>query len=701
MSVTLRPSAEALTSCATLTHLLQARAKLHPDRLVYTFLADGETAEENLTFADLDRRARVLAGELRRLELHDARALIVYEPGLEYLVALIGCFYAKVAAVPVYPPDPMRATRTLARLQSILNDAQPRVVLTTCALRHWADSLPVMGGPPARVLATDTLDFDADPPWEDPGITPETVALLQYTSGSTSAPRGCAITHANLLYNFQHILRFDEPNAVAVSWLPMYHDMGLIGLALQVAHGGRRLVFMSPLSFVQRPFRWLQAISKYRAYATASPNFGYELCARKVTDEEIRQLDLSCLTLACNGAEPIRHDTLTHFRKRFGLCGLRPEALYPCYGLAEGTLIVSGGGKHDPPVLRGFSAAELAQGRGVGHTENGKALQTLVGCGRAVEGTTVRIVDAQTRRLCPDGQIGEIWVQGPGVALGYWNRPPESQEIFQAYTADTDEGPFLRTGDLGFFDAGELFVVGRRKDLIILHGKNHYPQDIETTITQCHPSLRRDCGAAFSIDAEGGERLVVVQEVVRPQKLDLEDLLTTIRSEIIREHEASPQAIVLIKGGTLPKTSSGKIQRTETRERFLAGQLDVVRQWKAAIAPPRPAEVPQAPAVSKADLVRCNGSPTRDELFRTVCHLLQQLIPEPGTPITPETRLFGDLGLASIDAVALQGLVEDHFRRRFPFDEFMAELGRRQARDAQVAEFVTFLHDDFAHPVGK
>jgi acyl carrier protein len=379
-------------------------------------------------------------------------------------------------------------------------------------------------------------------------------------------------------------------------------------------------------------------------------------------------------------------------------------------------LIVSGGGKHDPPVLRSFSAAELSQGRGVAqpaaentaqpaakntaHAGNGESRQSLVGCGRAVEGTTVRIVDPQTRRLCGDGQIGEIWVQGPGVAKGYWNRRAESQEVFQAYTADTHEGPFLRTGDLGFFDAGELFVVGRRKDLIILHGKNHYPQDIEATITQCHPSLRRDCGAAFSVDAEGGERLVLVHEVARPQKIDLDALLATIRGEIIREHEVSPQAIVLIKGGTLPKTSSGKIQRAETRERFLAGELDVVKQWQEA-SNPRPADVPQAPAVAKTDLVHCNGSPSRDELFRTVCHLLQQLIPEPGTRITPETRLFGDLGLASIDAVALQGMVEGHFRRRFPFDEFMAELGRRQARDAQVSEFVTFLHDGFAHPLGK
>jgi acyl-CoA synthetase (AMP-forming)/AMP-acid ligase II/acyl carrier protein len=697
MPIPSSPSTEALSSCPTLSHLLRARAGLHPERLAYTYLTDGESAEENLTFAGLDQRARVLAAELRRLGLEDSRALIVYEPGLDYLVALLGCFYAKVAAVPVYPPDPMRATRTLARLQSIVSDAQPRAVLTTSALRGWADSLPVAGGSLEHVLATDIMNFDADPPWEDPGLAPDTVALLQYTSGSTSAPRGCVITHRNLLYHFQHIQHFDEPDAVAVSWLPMYHDMGLIGLALQTAHGGRRLVFMSPLSFVQRPFRWLQAISKYRAYATASPNFGYELCVRKVSDEEISQLDLSCLTLACNGAEPIRHATLAEFMRRFEPCGLRPEAFYPCYGLAEATLIVSGGDKYATPVLRSFRTAELSQGIAAAGNRKDHGAQTLVGCGKAIPGTIARIVDPQTSRRCHEGQVGEIWVQGPGVARGYWGRKEESQEVFGGYINDTGEGPFLRTGDLGFFHAGELFVVGRRKDLIILHGKNHYPQDIESTLTHCHASLRRDSGAAFSITVDDEERLVIVHEVVRPQRTDLNALLAAIRAEIIREHQISPYAIVLIKAGTLPKTSSGKIQRRECRERFLSAELDVVAEWKEAAtlsAVPRPA------VEANPELGHRNGSPTRAALFQTVRKLLEQVLPEPGTPIHEESRLFADLGLASIDAVALQGLVEEHYQRRFPFDEFMAELGSRQARDAQVAEFVSFLHSAFEHKVG-
>lgn len=690
------PGAPALTSCKTLVQLLRARAGLHPDRLAYTFLPDGESTEENLTFAALDQRARVVAEELRRWDLPGSRALIVYEPSLDYLVALFGCFYAQVTAVPVYPPDPMRALRTMERLQTILNDAQAAVMLTTSSLRHWTDSLASAGGPLQRVLATDTLDYSRDPEWNDPGIERDAVALLQYTSGSTTTPRGCVITHGNLLCHFQHIQQFDEPDAVAVSWLPMYHDMGLIGLALQTAHGGRRLVFMSPLSFVQRPFRWLQAISKYRAYATASPNFGFELCVRKISEEEIDELDLSCLTLACNGAEPIRHETLERFVHRFRRCGLRPEALYPCYGLAEATLMVSGGGKYEPPVLREFTASELSAGRAA-PAHNGKlAKRTLVGCGRPVHGTTVRIVDFETHRVCPERRIGEIWVRGPGVAQGYWNRPRQSDEVFAAFTRDSQEGPFLRTGDLGFLDGGELFVVGRRKDVIILHGKNHYPQDIETTMAHCHRALRRDCGAAFSIDVHEVERLVVVHEVVRPKTTDLEELIATLRAEISREHGVFPHAIVLIRGGTLPKTSSGKIQRSECRDQFLRGGLEVVKEWREANGHARPLVLGGEQLAASRLPAHANGRPTRDELLATVRHFLHELVPQASAQITGETRLFGDLGMASIDALALQGLVEDHYRRKFPFDEFMAEIGRRQARDASVAEFVSFLDRGFA-----
>ena len=692
------PTLSSLAGCSNLVDVLHTRAQLHPERLGFTFLADGEEAEENLTFAALDQRARALAAELQRLNLQDTRALIVYEPGVEYLIAFLGCLYARVTAVPVYPPDPMRISRTMSRLEAILDDAQPRVVLTTSALRRWTDSLPGRGTSLERVVSSDELDLDAATSWCDPGIDAETVALLQYTSGSTSAPRGCVITHGNLLYNFQHILRFDEPDAVAVSWLPMYHDMGLIGTVLQVLHGGRRLVCMSPLSFVQRPFRWLQAISRYRAYATAGPNFGYDLCVRKIADHELQQLDLSCLTLACNGAEPIRHETLERFARRFAPCGLRREAFYPCYGLAEATLIVSGGGKYQPPVLRRFDAQQLSHGQAVATRRNMDGARPLVGCGRAVGGTTVRIVNPERRQPCPPGRVGEIWVRGPGVAHGYWNRAAESREVFGAYL-ESGEGPFLRTGDLGFLDDhGELFVVGRRKDLIIMQGRNHFPQDIEATVAQAHPSLRRDAGAAFAIDVQGAEQLVVVHEVVRPHRTEFAEVIAAIRTEVTREHEIAPHAIVLIKGGTLPKTSSGKLQRGECRARFLSAQLDVVYQWRAA---PELAADDLPQATPARVVAQGNDVPTREAAFRDVCELLAELRPESKHRVTWETRLFGDLGLASIDAVALQGLVEERYGRQFPFFEFMAEVGRREARDIAVTDFVAFLYNSFRRTCEK
>jgi acyl-CoA synthetase (AMP-forming)/AMP-acid ligase II/acyl carrier protein len=723
MSATELITTASMNSSKTLVHLLRARGELHPDRIAFTFLADGEDEEQNLTFGELDRRARVVAAELAQRGVSRTRALIIYESGLEYITALLGCLYANVAAVPVYPPDPMRAARTTDRLQTILQNAEPQVILTTTALRHWGTRLPKSRVDPARVLSTDTFDYDCDPPWIDPGLTDLSIAIVQYTSGSTNSPKGCVITHRNLLYNFRHVQRFDEPDAIAVSWLPMYHDMGLIGTVLQACHSGRRLVFMSPMSFVQRPYRWLAAISKYRAYATAGPNFGYELCVRKISDEELQWLDLSCLTLACNGAEPIRPDTVRRFTERFAVCGLRPEALYPCYGLAEATLIVAGGAKAELPVIRTYSTEALALGRAVTvrdsqsskstvsdesvqlHRSTPPAASTtpctqLVGSGKAVAGTIVRIVNPETRMRCADGTVGEIWVDGPGVAAGYWNAPAETEETFGGRIVDSEEGPFLRTGDLGFLDDGELFVVGRKKDLIIVNGRNHYPQDIELTIVQSHRSLRRDSGVAFAIDVNDEERLVVVQELTRYQRADHATLLAELHRDIVRNHGLAPYAIVLIRGGTLPKTSSGKLQRQECRSRYLNNELTVVAQWQEGDGGVRedegaqnePAHVSFAVGLPSRNRTT---KPSHDELLDVVRQLLHQLKPNVSPLITLETYLFGDLGLASIDALALQGLVEEYYQCQFPFHEFMADLGKRQARDARVDDFVTFLHRHF------
>ncbi len=628
-------------------------------------------------------------------------ALIVYEPGIEYIVALLGCFYASVIAVPVYPPDPMRVARTLFRLESIVQDARADAILTTRAMKHWTDAL-VENCPSLKLVSfteelgnTESALLD----WVPPQTSRNDLALLQYTSGSTGTPKGCMITHANLLYNFQHIQQFDEPDAIIVSWLPMYHDMGLIGTVLQTLYSGRRLVLMSPLSFVQRPFRWLQAISKYRAYATSGPNFAYELCVRKVSDEERQQLDLSCWSLACNGAEQVRSETIDRFTEKFAQCGFRRETFYPCYGLAEATLIVTGGKKYEAPVVVDFDADQLAVGRVQVAQNNSTATRRLVGCGKQVEGCLVKIVDGQTHVECPSGEVGEVWVNSPGVGSGYWGRPKESVDVFLAQLATGDQIPFMRTGDLGFVLDGELFLVGRCKDLLIVNGRNHYPHDIEDVVQGCHSLLRRDASAAFSVIVNDEERLVVVQEVVRPQKADLQEILASIRSELALEVQLDAHAIVLVKGGTVPKTSSGKIQRQACREQFLMEQLDVVAIWQES-ADRQPDRLPDqhnaTPSTHGAGLTLTERNPAnrgvdRNEVSQAVTDLLRKFKPQYAGGISLGTRMFSELGLASIDAIEFHSRLEDRFGQSFHLDEWMADIGEREVRDVTIGELVDFL----------
>ena len=419
------------------------------------------------------------------------------------------------------------------------------------------------------------------------------------------------VSHGNLLHNQQMLKVAYEHNAhtVYVSWLPLYHDMGLIGNVLQSLYIGVPCVFMPPISFLQRPVRWLNAISTYRATTSGGPNFAYDLCVRKITAEQRAALDLRCWTLAFNGAEPIRLESLERFVEVFGPHGFRRETFYPAYGLAEGTLMVTGGHKVAPPITRTVQRTALEQHRVVVTDATANDAQTLVGCGHTRLGQRLIIVDPDTRTLCPPDHVGEIWVAGASVAQGYWQRPDSTAETFQAHLADTGAGPFLRTGDLGFVHQGELFITGRLKDVLIIRGCNHYPQDIEQTVEQSHPALRPTCGAAFTVEVEGEERLVVVQEVersyqprpcrtrppqrrhveptcalTREQKLDIPQVLGTIRQAVAEGHGLQVHAIVLLRTGNIAKTSSGKIQRRACRAAFLAQELSVVAAWQAATA---------------------------------------------------------------------------------------------------------------------
>jgi len=566
---------------STLVEMLRFRANERPAQKAYTLLANGEVEEASLTYQALDCQARAIAAALQSVAAPGDRALLLYPPGLDYIAAFFGCLYASVVAVPAYPPDPLRLSRTLPRLQAIVADAQAAIVLTTSPILSIAEMLFDQAPDLKELLwlASDEVPDDKASQWQKPGITRDTLAFLQYTSGSTSAPKGVMLSHANLLHNLYFIHRYFEVTSEnrGVTWLPPYHDMGLIGGILQPLYIGAFTVLMSPVDFLQRPLRWLQAISHYRATTSGGPNFAYDLCVRKITPEQRAALDLSCWDLAFNGAEPVRHETLERFAETFAPCGFRKEAFYPCYGLAEATLIASGGLKAAPPVAKTLDREALGRNHVTKVVATHPEAQTLVGCGHTLTDQRIAIVQPDTLHLCPAGHIGEIWVSGPSVARGYWNRPQETEQTFRAFVADTNEGPFLRTGDLGFLEGGELFIAGRLKDLIIIRGRNHYPQDIEQTVEQSHPALRPGCSAAFSVQIEGQEHLVVAQEVRRGvTDAELQKAIQTIRQALVEQHELQAHGVLLLKSHAIPKTSSGKVQRYACREGFLSDSLETV-----------------------------------------------------------------------------------------------------------------------------
>ncbi|HBB32532.1 MAG TPA: AMP-dependent synthetase [Cyanobacteria bacterium UBA8803] len=568
---------------STLVDLLSYRAQNQPDQMAYTFL-DGETETDRITYKELDRQARAIASQLQSVNAPGSRALLLYPTGLEFIAAFFGCLYAGVVAVPAYP---LRRNQNMSRLEAIATSAQATVALTTTPLLTYIESRlteePALGQ--LRWLTTDNINIASSQTeaWHQSDVSSDTLAFLQYTSGSTGTPKGVMVSHGNLLHNSAliHQSFADTPNSRGVSWLPPYHDMGLIGGVLQPLYVGAPMVLMSAVMFMQKPLRWLQAISHYKATTSGGPNFAYDLCIRKITPEQRASLDLSSWEVAFTGAEPVRAETLEQFAAIFADCGFRREAFHPCYGMAETTLIVSGGLRNAPPVIQQVDGAALERNQVVAATDKPEIIRTLIGCGQSLLDQKIVIVDPESLTSCPANQVGEIWVSGASVAQGYWDRPEETQQTFHAYLADTGEGPFLRTGDLGFLQNGELFITGRIKDVIIIRGQNHYPQDIELTVEKSHPGLRVGCGAAFAVEVKGQERLVIVQEVDRSylRKLNVDEVVESITKAVAAEHALQVYATVLVKTGSIPKTSSGKIQRHACRSGFLSGSLNVVEDW--------------------------------------------------------------------------------------------------------------------------
>lgn len=585
----------------TLVELLRLRAERYQDKPAFVFAPDGAQEQSRLTYTELDCRARTIAAELQQHGAAGRRVLVVCRPGLDSVAAYFGCLYAGAVAVPVQD--------RLARLTLIAPDARAGFAVADSAtqdkIRARVDGLTQR---PLRWLSPEAPGADPDT-WVPPDIDAHTTATLQYTSGSTRAPKGVVVTHGNLLANLVaiHEAWGGDDQKVAVCWLPQHHDMGLIGGILQSVYVGGNTVLMAPAGFITRPMRWLEAMSRYRATTATAPNFAYQLCVERSTAEERAALDLSHWSTAMNGAEPVQASTLRAFAEAFAPAGFRPQAFLPVYGLAEATLLVSGGSDSATPVVRRIDRSALGEDRVVevaDAADDDPGVMELVGCGRPRGDQQIVFADPETRRRRGADQVGEIWISGACVAHGYRGKPEDTEQTFGAYLADTGEGPFLRTGDLGFLRGGEVFITGRCKDLIILRGNNYYPNDIEKTVQGSHRALLSGRGAAFSVapNPGAGEQLVVVQEI-SPGGDDaaaFAGVLEAITAAITAHHGIGAHALVLVEPGSIPTTSSGKIQRLAARQRFLDGEFTAVAELRAREAFDAGAAEPAAAAQTAA-----------------------------------------------------------------------------------------------------
>lgn len=655
-----------------LIRVLRRHAEDRPQQAACVHLLDGQADEARLTFAQLDRRARAIAARLQERGCAGQGVLLVYPPGFDFVSAFFGCLYAGCVAVPTYPP---RRHRMLERFQAVAADSQTRIALTNASgaatFQTWSaagEHSPTAASSQLSWIATDEIPDALAEHWQEPTFRPDALALLQYTSGSTSQPKGVMLSHANLMANIRAIQQaFDiQDTDRSAFWLPMYHDMGLVGGVLVPVFTGVTNVFLSPATFLQNPITWLAAISRYRATIAGGPNFAYDLCVRKITDEQRAALDLSSWSLAFAGAEPIDPGTLEHFAAAFAPCGFHPSAFYPCYGLAEATLMVSGPRRGSGAAVETFDDTALTESRVEPLPGDAPRARRLVACGAPVGGLRVAIVDPQCREEVGPGRMGEIWVAGASVGQGYWGKPEQTLRSFGAHLSGTGEGPFLKTGDLGFLRDGQLYVAGRLDDLLIVRGMNRYPQDIEAIARGSHPLLEPGYGAAFLADDPDRRRLVLVHEVARRGQDDFRPVLDALRCAVLEECGLALDTVVLVRSGTIPRTSSGKIQRHACRAAFRDGQLNVLAEHccrpiggadpSAAIRP-----VAEDAGAAVAGLVPRSLQAALDAVRQHAGALTGAVLPD----LTLETPLAA-LGLDSLQRLDLVARMEETFACRLP-----------------------------------
>ncbi|HEX7479510.1 MAG TPA: beta-ketoacyl synthase N-terminal-like domain-containing protein [Polyangiales bacterium] len=637
---------------ALLLEQLERHAAERAAAVAFTYLRDESGTHSSITFGQLQRRARALAQELARRGLAGQPVLLLYPAGIEYVCGLLACWYAGATAVPAYPASRATLSRAAARLLGIAQDAGARVALTTSELSAPESST-------LELLTSDTLELATAESWQAPAADPTATCLLQYTSGSTSTPKGVAISHQQVAANQAMIQAATETCAadVIMTWLPPYHDMGLMGGILQPLYVGARCIIMPPDAFIRRPLRWLKTMQALDVSVSMAPNFAFDLCVRRIPAAQREGLDLSALRLVCTGAEPINPETLDRFTEAFAPHGFRRSAFYPCYGMAEATLMISGGTAGAPPIVRDFCAAQLLGQRAVLASDDSNPRRRLVSCGRSLPGEQIVIADSESCTALPEGQVGEIWVRSPSVASGYFQNPEQTELTFHARLHGSDAGPFLRTGDLGFLLDGELFVAGRLKDLIIIRGRNHHPHDLERSVQSIDAALLAGCGAAFSIEVERAEQLVVVQEVDHRLRPDADALLSRIAETLRQEHELAATSIVLIKKGSLPKTSSGKLQRKATANALHAGTLEVVARLDASAQGARAPTQTQTRPIPRAATAPAIARFLRDRLARRA-----KLAPEDLDDHAPLARY----GVDSLAAVELTEELEQWLGHELP-----------------------------------
>ncbi|MEO7366708.1 MAG: fatty acyl-AMP ligase [Gemmatimonadaceae bacterium] len=581
----------------TLISLLEHRAVEQTSARAYTFLLDGERESETLAYGEIAAKAKAIAATLAaRGVMPGDRALLLYSPGLEFITAFFGCLCAGVIAVPAYPPHPAQLARTLPRLVAVTTDAQVSIVLSTDAIAQMAPELGRITSVFRNIswITTDTVARTAASEWRRPEVNTDSLAFLQYTSGSTAAPKGVMVSHGNLLHNLASLNHLEENDdtTVAVSWLPVIHDMGLIEGVLLPAYSGYPAYLMSPESFLKRPLRWLQAITRYGGTNSGGPNFAFDLCVRKISGDQIDNLDLASWRCAYNGAEPIRRETLERFHETFKPAGFRWTSFFPVYGLAESTLLVSSVRRLDAPMCCDADADALKRGRFIKpDAASLNRASPAVACGSTWFGTSVRIVDPETHEPCAPNRIGEIWISSPSVTQGYWRQPEQTELTFGARLS-TGEGPFLRTGDLGVLHERQLVVTGRLKDMLIVRGAKHYPQDIELTAEKSNAEVRAGCCAAFVASGRDGDAVALVAEIDTRQltghlasdRAELARIATAIRQGVVEQHGVQLHSIALVTTGSVPKTTSGKLQRHACRALFESGALDELHRCSKAPA---------------------------------------------------------------------------------------------------------------------